>query len=195
MTQSKSRYLGKTWYRRQVPWGGGVTIQVLEEDKDLDEKELYLKYSRAMDKFLLEYPATRRERKLSFLALQDGTVEPFWKDEAQIKLTEVDESGEVKVTVIDLTAPSRLMLGTFGDALSVLKRGGKVARKGWNGKNMCVFLDECIPRAEKHEGVRGRYIRQCLVMIDVQGYLVPGWLASQTDMLAEDWFELQKEEE
>jgi hypothetical protein len=83
----------------------------------------------------------------------------------------------------------------FGEALFRLKQGKQVARKGWNGKDMCVFLDECIPRAEKHAGVRGRHIRPCLVMIDAQGMLVPGWLASQTDMLAEDWFELQEEEE
>lgn len=108
----------------------------------------------------------------------------------------------------------------FGEALFRLKQGKQVTRAGWNGNRqperihysdggveldcegpekfkprMFIFLDECIPRAEKHDGVRGRYIRPCLVMVDAQGYLVPGWLASQTDMLAEDWFELQEEEE
>lgn len=166
---------------------------MLEEDKDLDEKELYLKYSRAMDKFLLEYPATRRERKLSFLALQDGTVEPFWKDEVQVKFTEVDASGEVKTTIIDLTAPSRLMFGGFGAALEVLKRGGKVARKGWNGKDMFIFLEDWKSISVDDTQLffaPGVEVRPTLCMKDAQGKLVVGWLASQTDLLSDDWEEV-----
>ena len=67
---------------------------------------------------------------------------------------------------------------TFGDALRLLKAGERVARSGWNGKGMWIALQ--VP--DEHSKMRRPYI----YMSDAQGLLVP-WLASQTDMLAEDW--------
>lgn len=66
----------------------------------------------------------------------------------------------------------------FGRALQVLKGGGNVARAGWNGKNMWLGLQ----RPDAHSKMSLPYIFMCTA----QGDLVP-WLASQTDMLAEDW--------
>ena len=66
----------------------------------------------------------------------------------------------------------------FGHALDLLKDGEAVAREGWNGKGM--FLELQTPDA--HSKMNLPYI----YMKTVQGDLVP-WLASQTDMLAEDW--------
>ncbi len=64
---------------------------------------------------------------------------------------------------------------SFGHALEVLKSGGKVARSGWNGKNMYLFFKQGnLP-----------YLPY-LVMCTVQQEFVP-WLASQTDVLANDW--------
>ena len=66
----------------------------------------------------------------------------------------------------------------IGEAVRVLKDGGRVAREGWNGKGMNLFL------ADGNElGPAGRPF---VVMYDAQGMFVP-WLCSQTDMLAEDW--------
>jgi hypothetical protein len=75
---------------------------------------------------------------------------------------------------------------TFGDAIEALKAGKRVARAGWNGKGMWLGLHT--------EG--GTFIREeCGTEIEYADYitmktadnkLVP-WLASQTDMLAEDW--------
>lgn len=67
---------------------------------------------------------------------------------------------------------------TFGVAIEELKKGKKVAREGWNGKGM--FLELQVP--DEHSKMRRPYI----YMSPVDGLLVP-WLASQTDMLAEDW--------
>lgn len=67
---------------------------------------------------------------------------------------------------------------TFGDALEYLKQGHKLAREGWNGKDMYIMLQ--IP--DENSKMTLPYI----YMKTVQGDLVP-WLASQTDMLAEDW--------
>ena len=69
----------------------------------------------------------------------------------------------------------------FGFALNVLRSGGRVARQGWNGKNMWLELQ----RPDEHSKMTLPYI----FMFTAQGDLVP-WLASQTDMLAEDWNEV-----
>ncbi len=80
------------------------------------------------------------------------------------------------------------MIGlSFGDAIKALKRGEKVFRRGWNGKG--IFLELQVP--DEHSKMSHAY-----VYIDTTGLqtdnpdapknLVP-WLASQTDMLADDW--------
>lgn len=66
----------------------------------------------------------------------------------------------------------------FGQALDALKRGEKVAREGWNGKGMWLGLQ----RPDAHSKMTLPYI----FMSTAQGDFVP-WLASQTDVLAEDW--------
>lgn len=80
----------------------------------------------------------------------------------------------------------------FGDALVVLKQGNRVARKGWNGKDMYVFLayeadfvtDADISAFDQLDVEVG----DMLVMKTAQNTFQPGWLASQADMLAEDWY-------
>jgi Protein of unknown function (DUF2829) len=66
----------------------------------------------------------------------------------------------------------------FGNAIEALKSGNQVRRSGWNGKGMWIALQ--VPEA--HSKMSLPYI----YMSTVQGRLVP-WLASQTDVLAEDW--------
>ena len=66
----------------------------------------------------------------------------------------------------------------FGQAIEALKQGKKVARAGWNGKGMHLELQ----RPDAHSKMTLPYI----YMYAVQGDNVP-WLASQTDMLSEDW--------
>lgn len=81
----------------------------------------------------------------------------------------------------------------FGDALVALKFGLKVARQGWNGKGMFLyFVPEGaypartpVAKAEWGEDALVPY-QAYIAMKTVQGTVVP-WLASQTDMLAEDW--------
>jgi len=66
----------------------------------------------------------------------------------------------------------------FGDAIRNLKIGKRVARAGWNGKGMWLGLQ--VP--DEHSKMGLPYI----YMSTVTGQLVP-WLASQTDVLSEDW--------
>jgi len=81
----------------------------------------------------------------------------------------------------------------FGEALSALKGGLLVARSGWNGKGMFLYLVSgsqfTVSRAPLL-GIfpEGTTIDYCphIDMRTADGKCVP-WLASQTDILAEDW--------
>jgi len=84
----------------------------------------------------------------------------------------------------------------FGMALVALKRGKAVARKGWNGKGMFLTLQngsEVDGKDMRNEPAKFYYgnsrVKICphIDMKAADGSYVVGWLASQTDMLAEDW--------
>ena len=90
---------------------------------------------------------------------------------------------------------------TFGQAIEAMKQGQKVARRGWNGKGMWL----CIPLVDGPKeipatGILGKpnaeYAEQnggtvkvmpYITMKAADGTIVMGWLASQIDMLADDW--------
>lgn len=84
----------------------------------------------------------------------------------------------------------------FGMALVALKRGKAVARKGWNGKGMFLTLQngsEVDGKDMRNDVAKDYYgnskVKICphIDMKAADGTYVVGWLASQTDMLAEDW--------
>lgn len=79
---------------------------------------------------------------------------------------------------------------SFGDAIKYLKRGMKVARKGWNGKKQYIQLatgisyktaDGEIVNCE-HDAIGN----MAIAFVGTSGVQM-GWLASQADMLADDW--------
>ena len=87
---------------------------------------------------------------------------------------------------------------TFGMAIEQMKRGAKVARKGWNGKGMYIWVmpgstikncqnmtDPHLAEIDKTEG-EIRFLGS-VRMRTATGDVLTGWLASQTDMLSEDW--------
>jgi hypothetical protein len=80
----------------------------------------------------------------------------------------------------------------FSVALRVLKAGKKIARAGWNGKNMwlqLVEMDYYSVLPEKIDGIKTGPEWNLLPWIGMKtsdDKFVP-WLASQTDILAEDW--------
>ena len=81
---------------------------------------------------------------------------------------------------------------SFGWAIDMLVTGSRVARHGWNGKDMFVFLRDgrTITGVDPASPMGGDFeSRPHLCMKDAEGKCVVGWLASQTDMLSEDWFE------
>ena len=75
---------------------------------------------------------------------------------------------------------------SFGAALEALKSGRRIARSGWNGKDMWLAL---VPAGNAM--FRGLPMSDCVGMRTAGGDMQPGWLASQPDMLSEDWMILE----
>lgn len=80
----------------------------------------------------------------------------------------------------------------FGIALMHLKAGRTVQRKGWNGKNQFVILIKGNDLQNVLGYGYGEYLGEptivdVLAIKTTSNQLQIGWLASQTDMLAEDW--------
>jgi hypothetical protein len=103
----------------------------------------------------------------------------------------------------------------FGEAIEAVKNGKLVTRSGWNGKGMFIFQRpaddlpitivlgaKSLPKRvkdyyeRKHQPIVPENIPQItftayLCMKAANDTVVNGWLASQTDMLAEDWHEFE----
>lgn len=83
-----------------------------------------------------------------------------------------------------------MKLSTFSEAIDAVKKGAKISRCGWNGKEQWVELAKCI----SYVNSRGELINadhddigdKALAFVGTRGVQI-GWLASQADMLAEDW--------
>lgn len=90
---------------------------------------------------------------------------------------------------------------SFGEALIVLEAGYRVAREGWNGKDMFLLMnggysvaaEDCRPDNHinedflKSRGCPELIIQNHIDMWTAQNTLCVGWLASQMDMIANDW--------
>ena len=93
---------------------------------------------------------------------------------------------------------------SFGLAIEALKKGHRVARSGWNGKGMWLALQAgsvITPAQARGGAAKGRadegaseiVILPHIDMRAADGSVVVGWLASQTDMLADDWMLINQE--
>ena len=91
----------------------------------------------------------------------------------------------------------------FGDAIEVLKQGGAIRRKGWNGKGLFVIKQvpahieseiipkmQSLPRSAKDLILKGKgfidYTSQCLIYNENTGR-ADSWVPSISDVFAEDW--------
>jgi hypothetical protein len=81
---------------------------------------------------------------------------------------------------------------SFGHAIAAMQDGHAVTRAGWNGKGMFIYIVSGhlhqVTEDELFLGGFGDTIpaHPYIMMKTAQGYIVP-WLASQADMLANDW--------
>ena len=80
----------------------------------------------------------------------------------------------------------------FGKALELLKQGKRVGRKGWNGKGQYIEIASKISYTNaSNELVNAEHAaigNNAIAFVGTSGVQL-GWLASQADMLAEDWEE------
>jgi hypothetical protein len=87
----------------------------------------------------------------------------------------------------------------IGEAVQKLKEGKRVARAGWNGKGMWLayspghsgldakaFWSPANKAYAQDEGGTAKVL-PCITMKTATGEILMGWLASQTDLLADDW--------
>lgn len=100
-----------------------------------------------------------------------------------------------RAEIVDETGKDNTLM-SFGEAIEALKNGKKVARKGWNGKKMFLTLQEgsevdgSLMRNDNAKQFYGDGKVKICSHIDMKaadGSYVVGWLASQTDMLSNDW--------
>lgn len=92
------------------------------------------------------------------------------------------------------TTPNDTGCFGFGAALEFVKDGGNVARQGWNGKDMFIFLVPGSRFTVNRAPLLGIYpegtvidYRPHIDMKTANGEVVP-WVASQSDLLANDWY-------
>ena len=114
--------------------------------------------------------------------IEDGYMFTTSKDDKYPQFMTAEEFEKICRSAEDMT---------FGDALVALKNGERVARKGWNGKNQYVELACCISYVNSEQlivNVDHKNIgNKALAFVGTSGVQM-GWLASQADMLAEDWY-------
>lgn len=142
----------------------------------------------------------KREHWKGFWRKENGTIVMHCKDGCNLKIT---ESEDVFFTIDGMMAADWEVVNgneitdlsvttfTFGEAIRQLKNGKKVARKGWNGKKQFIQLATAIsyksPNGEivncEHEAIGNKAI----AFVGTSGVQM-GWLASQADMLSEDWY-------
>ena len=80
----------------------------------------------------------------------------------------------------------------FGKAIEIVKNGGRIGRKGWNGKNQYIELATCV----SYKNTQGEIVNvnheamgsKALAFVGTSGVQL-GWLATQSDMLSDDWEE------
>lgn len=79
---------------------------------------------------------------------------------------------------------------SFGQAIEMMKSGVRMSRRGWNGKRQYIELATCIsyknPDGEVVNAEHDAIGNAAIAFVGTSGTQM-GWLASQADMLAEDW--------
>lgn len=83
----------------------------------------------------------------------------------------------------------------FGDVIKAIKDGKKARREGWNGKGQYIELATCVSYKDTNNNivnVNHKSIgNKAIAFVGTSGVQL-GWLASQADMLAEDWIIIEE---
>lgn len=110
---------------------------------------------------------------------------------------------ECRIGRIDGSPEAPLHQMTFGDAIEVLRQGGAVRRRGWNGKGLFIIKQvpayiekdiipkmQSLPKSAKNLILKGKgvinYTNQCLIYNEDTGR-ADSWVPSISDVFADDW--------
>lgn len=174
-----------------IEYGITVIEDYTEEQSRMTKKELFEKYEEAKTRGI--------SCVVLFIHMPTGETGAITNPNVEEKMKYIDKTYDENLVhanckdifIEEVLFPDDKDTFDFGSALDVLKDGGRVARQGWNGKGMFLFL------------ANGKDIQSCtgiedecvdvICMKTAQDTVVFGWLASQADMLAEDWYELADE--
>ena len=135
-----------------------------------------------------------------FWAWENGTIMMHTKDNKVIDLRDTERpeytfsnmASDEFVIADESNTPIMGGVASFGfeDAIRLMKRGLKVARMGWNGKKQHIELASGIsytnPEGKIINAVHDAIGNNAIAFVGTSGVQM-GWLASQADMLAEDW--------
>lgn len=131
------------------------------------------------------------EKETIMMHTKDGKIMDIRETEV-VEYTTLNICSDEWIIADEANCPQLGGEATFGfsDAIKYVKRGLKVARKGWNGKKQYIQLatDISYKSADgeivncEHEAIGN----MAIAFIGTSGVQM-GWLASQADMLAEDW--------
>jgi|DEB0MinimDraft_10_1074344.scaffolds.fasta_scaffold06401_7 hypothetical protein len=176
----------------------GAEAKVIQLSWDYDQI-LKDKDKERFESILAERARVLGEVRKCIRALKNGwTTSEVW-GRAVIDTCELLEH-RLKEGRINERKPMKKTNLTFGEALEALKQGERIQREGWNGLGMFLFLLPAghVPKTAIYDPklrevidaeVEGETF-ECLEsirMFTADKKVLTGWLASQTDMLSEDW--------
>lgn len=110
---------------------------------------------------------------------------PTYQDGSEFEKEEPKEGTEEKAADFETT--------DFAGAIRAVKQGCRCARKGWNGKGQYIELAKNISYDTEAWSLRHEVLHhedigsEAIVFVGTRGRQI-GWLASQADMLADDWY-------
>lgn len=172
-----------------------------------EERNFIMEFKQAYEA-LKQGKDIKRPSWKGFWRKENGTIAMHCKDGRILKLT---ESEDIFYTVNNIVADDWEVVDgdnitgldistfTFGEAISRMKRGHKVARASWDCRVFIYLTEGSIVDFDSLKGKAAKFINKettgldnaCICshidMKNAQGNIAVGWLASQADMLAEDW--------
>lgn len=138
---------------------------------------------------------------LYHLNLSVSQVVPYNHQEVDLKVSPKGEGFNPMIQTIKSLKGGAFM--DFGEAIKAMKSGHKVAREGWNGKGMFIVYMPPLYLPPYNTADTARKVNDRTAKwigtdtpLDSQGYIAmftaqkkwqPGWLASQADILSDDW--------
>lgn len=171
--------------------------EMMKREERLTKEELFKNYEEAQKDGI--------DAVVLFIQMPTGEVEAITNPNVEAKMQYIDKSYDENLVhknckdifILDCVFCDNSDTFDFGYALEIIKEGGKAARKGWNGKNQHIEMASNI----SYVGPNGTIVNpdheaignKAIAFVGTSGVQL-GWLASQADMLAEDWYEVGSEE-